>query len=508
MARWLLFLRRMHAPEAPSLRSCYAAALAGLAAVAAAAALTGCTIPEETEDEIATDDPNAGLLRDFLDGKFDSAGHPINARVTEAELLCASAGVPHNGAIRLSGSPCVGQLAGSEQQGDLVASLRIQVRSYTASGTIVSAAIIGVDGEVLANQSLTTGQLRHTSWIDLPLAWASNGNPVTVKIAPAEGVIVDVDYVEVFPERFGLVASPGSGVFADTDRLVFELPRSRKLDRVVLDGTDITRRISDLLVDGKAKRTTTAYRTLIEVSVGDLAVDRDDNAELELRAGALAARMQLRREPTPCGYEGDPSGSKVLVTGFQLFPADGWHDNISAVAVQALDPAQLRGAQVMRMVMPVEYDRAAAQLLDVIARCAPDAVISFGQGGSAIALEQTAYNLQDTGEVAGGVPDNRGIIRAATQIDPAAPATRDTLLPLDTIRDALEALGEVPRESRDPGRYICNNVMFAGVGAMAARGGISGFIHLPYTVMFDDATRTRFGNIVRAAVQATADSLR
>jgi pyroglutamyl-peptidase len=485
---------------------CIAAALVGLAAVAASATLSGCTAPDEPLPDAPLDDPNAGLLRDFLDGKFDAAGHPLNARVTEAEALCPQAGVPHNGAIRIAATPCQGAIGGSEQTGDLVASLRLAVRSTAASGTIVSAAILGVEGEILATNTLTTARLRQTTWIDLPLAWSSDGRPVTVRVTPASGAVIDLDYVEVFPERFGLVASPGSGTYADGDRLVFELPRSRKLDKVLLDKIDVTARIGELLAAGKAKKTTTAYRTLVEVGIGDLAPERGDVSELELRAGALAARMQLRRTPTECNYEGEPSGKKVLVTGFQPFPADGWHDNVSAVAVTALEPARLRGARVMRVVMSVEYDRAAAQVTDIIARCAPDVVISFGQGGSAIALEEVAYNLQDTGEVAGGVPDNRGIIRAAAQIDPAAPATRDTLLPLDAIERALADLGEQPRRSRDPGRYICNNVMFAGVGAMQDRG-VAGFIHLPYTTQFDASTRERFARVVEAAIQATVDSL-
>jgi pyroglutamyl-peptidase len=492
--------------EPSSYSGCIAAALLGLAAVAASALLCGCTVPEPSEEPPMMDDPNAGLLRDFLDGKFDSAGHPLNARVTEAESLCPQAGVPHNGAIRISTMPCTGEIAGSEQSGDLVASLRISVKAYAASGTIVSAAITALDGEILATATLTTSRLRQASWLDLPLAWSSNGSPVTVKITPAQGAVIDLDYIEVFPERFGLVASPGSGTYGDTDKLVFELPRSRKLDKVMLDRVDITSRINELLLAGKAKKTTTAYRTLVEVAVGDLALDRADTSELELRAGALASRVQLRRAATACSYEGDASGKKVLVTGFQPFPADGWHDNVSAVAVTALDPTQLRGAQVMRVVMPVEYDRAATQVTDIIARCAPDAVISFGQGGSSIALEEVAYNLQDTGEVAGGVPDNRGIIRASAQIDPAAAATRDTLLPLHEIESALRDLGEAPRFSRDPGRYICNNVMFADLGAMANRG-VAGFIHLPYTTQFDASTRDRFGKVVQAAIQATVDSL-
>ena len=467
---------------------------------------TACTVDPPTT-QVVSEDPNAGLLRDFLDGKFDSAGHPVNARVTEAESLCPDAGVPHNGSIRLSNSKtCMGTLSGSEQIGDLVASMRLSIKAHPASGTIVSAAIVRTDGEIIANTSLTTSRLRDATWVDLPMTWSSAGQPVTVRIQPAPGAVVDVDYVEVFPEHFGLVATPGSGTFVDTDKLIFELPKSRKLDRIKLDGNDITERLTQLISDGKAKRTTTAYRTLVEVAVADLAAERMESSELELRAGSMAARMQLRRNAPACKFEGDPNGVKVLVTGFQPFPADGWHDNVSGVAVTSMDPSHLRGARVMRVVMPVEYDRAAGEVTEIIARCQPKAVLSFGQGGGSIALEQVAYNLQDTGEVAGGVPDNRGIIRASVQIDPAAPATRDTLLPLDAIRDSLESLGEEPQPSTDPGRYICNNVMFADIGAMQGRG-VAGFIHLPYTTQFDDATKTRFAKVVEAAVQATVDSL-
>jgi pyroglutamyl-peptidase len=306
----------------------------------------------------------------------------------------------------------------------------------------------------------------------------------------------------VFPERFGLVLSPGSGIAADTDRLLFELPRSHKVDRIVADGTDVTAQLQSLLAAGAAKRTDTQFRTLIDVGVADLLPMRGDVTELRVDAGAQAARLQLRKTAPACSYEGS-GATKVLVTGFQPFPADAWHENVSGVAVTALDPASVHGAQVMRLVLPVEYDRAAAEVTDAIARCSPDIVISFGQGGDAIALEEVAYNLQDTGEVAGGVPDNRGIVRAAVPIDPAAPATRDTLLPLDAIGSALESLGEAPQRSRDPGRYICNNVMFADLGAMA--GKRAGFIHLPYTTEFDDAARARFAAIVAAAIQATVD---
>ena len=93
----------------------------------------------------------------------------------------------------------------------------------------------------------------------------------------------------------------------------------------------------------------------------------------------------------------------------------------------------------------------------------------------------------------------------AHPIDPVAGPERATLLPIDAIREALEALGEVPRDSTDPGRYICNNTMWNNIGEMSARGKRGGFIHLPFTTFFDDSVRARWARVVEAAILATAN---
>ncbi len=300
-----------------------------------------------------------------------------------------------------------------------------------------------------------------------------------------------------------LAIAPGSGVVADGDPLAFELPPGHRLDGLVADGADLLPRLERLLAAGTATHAETAAGALVEVGVGELLPARGEVTELHARATGTAARVQLRRAPAAERYEGDPDGVRVLVTAFQPFPADCQHANVSEVAIDALDPRALRGAQVMRLVLPVEYDRAAAAVTEAIARCRPDAVISFGQGRDAVALEEVAYNLQDTGEIPGGRPDNRGVIRAGAVIDPGAPPARDARLPLDAIAAALAAIGEAPRRSRDPGRYVCNDVMFASLGAEVQRAG---FIHLPYTTAFDDAVRARFGRLVLAAVHAVASA--
>jgi pyroglutamyl-peptidase len=445
-------------------------------------------------------------LRDFLDGKFDSAGHPLNAKVIEAEQVCGSVGSVSDGVVELRGA-CEGDVPDGAKSGELTASVRLRVRQHAAQGGIVVVSLVDADGKELASESLTVSRLRgRASWLDVPVNLANVGTAARFRIAPADGAVIDVDYIEVFPKRFGLVVSPGSGVAGDADVLTFELPKSKKLDKLEADGVDVLPKLNELIAAHKATKTSTTFRTLIEVKAGDLLPARADVSELRVNAGSDAARVQLRRAVAACNFEGDATGMKVLVTGFQPFPADGWHENVSGVAVTAMNPAELHGAQVMRLVLPVEYDRAAAAIAEVLERCAPDVVISFGQGGGEIALEHVAYNLQDTGEISGGVPDNRGVIRAAVSIDEAAPPTRDTLLPLPEIRKAIEALGETPADSTDPGRYICNNVMFVDIGMMAPRGGRGGFIHLPYTTQFDDAVRARYGKVVEAAIQATVDA--
>lgn len=440
----------------------------------------------------AVDDPNAGLLRDFLDGKFDGAGHPLNAKLLPAAELC--------GEVALSGV-CEGGLPEGARSGELTANARLRVIEHASRGAIVTISLLDDSGAVVASESLTVSRLRgRATVIDLPVHLA--GSAARIRIEPAPGARIELEYVEIFPRQFGLVVAPGSGVIGDDEVLALEMPRSKRLELLTADGVDLLPRLNELIQQDLATRTPTTFRTIIEVRVGDLLPDRGDVVELRAKTTGDTVRTQLRRTPAPCHYEGDPAGTRVLVTGFQPFPADGWHDNVSEIAVTAMDPSRLVGAQVMRLVLPVEYDRAAASIAEVIDRCAPDAVISFGQGGGAIALEEVAYNLQDTGEISGGVPDNRGIIRAAAPIDVDAPPERETLLPLDEIERELVAAGETPRRSRDPGRYICNNVMFGNVGKLAGRGR-AGFIHLPYTTSFDDETRARFGRVVEAAVQAT-----
>jgi pyroglutamyl-peptidase len=424
--------------------------------------------------------PNDGMFRDFVDGKFDGAGHPINARVTDGETLCAS-GV------------CEGRLEGTAQRGELVVNARVKVVAMgDGDGDVVTVMVKGEGERDEVKTTIAIDQVRELGeWIDVPVTYWSDGAERTVAVLAGAGAEIEVAYVETFPPRFRMVLAPGSGVIADDDVVTIEMAKGDAMERIELDGVDVDPTTLTFT------RTETEFRALYEVRVRDLAPERGDIAQLRVHGGGEVARMELRRAPAPCVYEGDANGTPVLVTGFQPFPADGWHENVAEVAVRNLRPSALHGVRVMRLVLPVEYDRAAAAVRDAIARCSPRAVVSFGQGGGSIALEQTAYNLKDTGEVSGGVPDNRGVIAAALPIDPTAPSERASSLPLAAMDRALRAIGESPVRSDDPGRYICNNVFFTTTGASSR----AGFVHLPYTTRVDEAERARWGRVAETIVQ-------
>src|SRR5687768_6544439 len=86
----------------------------------ATAVLASCAdAPDEVED------PNAGLLRDFLDGKFDAAGHPLNAKVLEAEAAC--------GRTELR-SACDFQVPDGAMDGQLTVNARLRVKAAPSRG--------------------------------------------------------------------------------------------------------------------------------------------------------------------------------------------------------------------------------------------------------------------------------------------------------------------------------------------------------------------------------------
>lgn len=426
-------------------------------------------------------------------GSFDSAGHPLNAIVFEGEKLCGG-----EGRWAVLDGPCAADLLNAEMLPATI-NIRLAINALPSSGRVVDVTVRDADGVIVAETFRDVAQIQADNmWQDVAVAVDGYPRfPLSITLTPG-AVQVRLDYVEMFPQRFELVLAPGAGVVDDDTSLIFEAGANAELSDVRIDNVAASARLRSLVADGQASIESTQFRTLWSVPVGALAPDRADVAQLLVQARdgtqTSVARTELRRAVIACDFVG--AGPRVLLTGFQPFPASAENENVSAVAVQNARADEMP-ASVMRLILPVEYDRAADLIQDVVERCEPDYVISFGQGGGRIGLEQTAYNLKD----AAAFPDNRGIVQQGVLIDDGG-RERSTRLPLERIASELQAIDETPHYSDDPGRYICNNVMYRTLGAMAGRGG-SGFIHLPYVGQFDDAERARFGRIAAAAVRGT-----
>ena len=488
-------------------------ALCGGGLVAGGAASCGGEDPPA--GRVPRDSKEDGLFHDFLDGKYDGAGHPLGATVFEAETDCA----PETGAAEAEGW---GAKSGRDESGTLcrrsvadlgagtfVVNVRALVpsRSTTDQATVASIRVRDEAGGVVAERDIPAAEfLTALTYQNVPLRFTHDSlTPVVVEVAWPAQRTVRLDYVEVFRATRQLILSPASGELAAEALLQFELtdPPTGVSFHAQCDATDRSEALSTLLAAGTATQTTTDFRTLVTVPAAALL----DGCALPTRLKVSAvtdswvretSRVTYREAPPACGFA--DTGVRVLLTGFEPFPADSSSDNVSERAVQGFDPGALADVTLMRLTLPVEYDTAAAWVNDVADRCQPDVLVGFGQGRSAVDLETTAYNVKDTSEVSGGVPDNRGVILGGEPIVAGGADEVQSGLPLERILDGLRAAGVEAGLSDDPGRYICNNVFYTMVRAAEGTPRVGGFVHLPRLYTVDEAAARQLQIVVETTV--------
>jgi pyroglutamyl-peptidase len=152
--------------------------------------------------------------------------------------------------------------------------------------------------------------------------------------------------------------------------------------------------------------------------------------------------------------------TRVLVTGFEPF---GEND---------VNPSALIAAEFDGVVLPVSYERSAAELHRAIDQRDPELVVCFGLAAdrTAITVERYAHNLDEA-----STTDNDGNPGSGSAIDADGPLALAATLPVDAIVAALRA-EEIPADvSRDAGGYLCNHVLYA----LLRTGTRGGFVHVP-----------------------------
>jgi pyroglutamyl-peptidase len=168
------------------------------------------------------------------------------------------------------------------------------------------------------------------------------------------------------------------------------------------------------------------------------------------------------------------ASKKVLLTGFE--PFNGGSFNPSGAVVEAIGNDGVDGVEIVTAILPVEFKRSAAMLLELISGNKPDVVISLGQaeGRDFIAPEQVAINLADA-----RIADNAGVKLENQLLNEAAADGYFSTLPIRAIVEAVSSLGINAKISYSAGAFICNEIFFTMQSALQGNAVISGFIHLP-----------------------------
>jgi pyroglutamyl-peptidase len=220
------------------------------------------------------------------------------------------------------------------------------------------------------------------------------------------------------------------------------------------------------------------------------------------------SRVTLYNQPIPCNFVGGETKTRVLITGFESFPAQKpLPQNASAMAVLGFSAVQMDDIALMRVVLPVEFDSAPAIVTDLIRRCQPDVVIGFGEGTPQVDVEGVAFNIKGATGLATGLPDNRGNIYYNSPIVEGGPATLDTRLPAERIISNLVQAGIPAASGNDISRYVCNNVFYGIMHAVQQTGIIAGFIHVPSASSFASLSPTEAQTVLQTAIREAVSEI-
>ena len=155
---------------------------------------------------------------------------------------------------------------------------------------------------------------------------------------------------------------------------------------------------------------------------------------------------------------------KILLTAFEAFNND------------TINPSEeilnnIQDNELLKILLPVSYERAKLELLNVIRKEKVDFVLSLGYASTReeISVENRAFN-----ELKAGIKDNDGIFKNGEKIDNNG---HDYLYTNIDIKRIINALSKYHLyESNDAGRFICNEVYYLSLKEMKCNAL---FIHIP-----------------------------
>lgn len=165
---------------------------------------------------------------------------------------------------------------------------------------------------------------------------------------------------------------------------------------------------------------------------------------------------------------------KILITGFE--PFGGEIVNPSWEVAKQLDGLIVAGAQLVAVQLPCVFSKSLHALSDALEAHHPNMVLSLGQadGRSDFSIERVAINVCDA-----RIPDNEGAQPIDEPVVPDGPAAYFSSLPIKKMAATLKAQGFPVAISQTAGTFVCNQVFYGLQHALAGKGVMSGFVHVP-----------------------------
>lgn len=165
---------------------------------------------------------------------------------------------------------------------------------------------------------------------------------------------------------------------------------------------------------------------------------------------------------------------KILITGFE--PFCGESVNPSWEVAKQLDGLSVAGAQLVAVQLPCVFSKSLQALTNALEVHHPNMVLSLGQadGRSDFSIERVAINVCDA-----RIPDNEGVQPIDEPVVAHGPAAYFSSLPIKKMAAALKAQGFPAAISQTAGTFVCNQVFYGLQHALAGKGTMSGFVHVP-----------------------------
>lgn len=194
--------------------------------------------------------------------------------------------------------------------------------------------------------------------------------------------------------------------------------------------------------------------------------------------------------------------SIVLITGFE--PFDIYEVNPSQLIAETLDGQVINGAEVVGIVLPVDFEESVENITQAMEGYNPILVISLGLSPRThvINVEKFGVNLKK-------LPRNESLWIFPRRIDPCGPFIQASTLDTREIVIGIRGDDILVKQSLYAGMYVCNTVLYELLGYIDEHDLDiqAGFIHVPL-LPFQDPEGMELETMIDAVTIAIETSLK